>query len=116
MLAGWRRLSGGRRQQSVAQVCDSALADADHEPFQLPMLGAQFLEQVTSLAEQHGDEMDFHLIEKAGSDGALRGAGAVHEDVLSPAALACFAESRLDVVRVVNRRPCPWPSLERDDD
>jgi hypothetical protein len=58
----------------------------DTVPFEDPgvlldLLGTEVVEQTTSLAEEHGYDMELELVEQAGGERELRGRRAVDEHV-----------------------------------
>lgn len=75
---GWERATS--TPDAVVHVGDAIpLEDAGALEFDLP--GTQVVEQTTPLAEEHGDDIEFELVEKAGVQCELSDGGAVDEHV-----------------------------------
>jgi hypothetical protein len=64
------------------QVGDTGLPFEDPGALQLDVLGTEMVEETAPLAQERRDDMEFELVEDAGSERKLRGPGAVDEHVL----------------------------------
>jgi hypothetical protein len=64
-------------QRVLARMVDLRCTHLPDE-FQLDMLGREVIEQATATAEQHGDHVQFQLVDLAGAEQGLRRDGSVH--------------------------------------
>jgi hypothetical protein len=70
----------GQPANAVAQVQHTRPVQGT-EQFELDVVGRHALEQPTALPEQHGHQLQLHLVQQAGTKALLRGRGAVQQDV-----------------------------------
>ena len=68
------------RPHAVAQV-QHARPVQRPEQLELDVVGWQILEQPSALPEQHGYQLQLHLVQQPGPQARLRGRGAVQQDV-----------------------------------
>jgi hypothetical protein len=75
-----QRHRSARRSHAVAEVRHTRPVEVAEKP-ELDVIGRHVLEQPPPLPEQHGDQLQLHLVEQAGAAARLRCRCAVHEDV-----------------------------------
>jgi hypothetical protein len=86
--------------ESQSQVRDAGGIDHSDQ-LEFDVAAAEVFKQSPPLAEQHRDELDLHLVEQPGSQAALGDVGAVQQDVLRAAALACVTAASIPLVTKV---------------
>lgn len=74
------------------------------------MVWSQFVEQLPSPPEQHGDELDLHLIEQAGPQALPRRVGTVQHHVPVSGGGPGLSDARLDAVGDEPDVAGGWPS------
>ena len=73
-------MNNTRTGDAVAQVLHTRPVQGTDQ-LELDVFGRQVLEQPAALAEQHGHQVQLHLVQQAGAHALLRGRGAVQQDV-----------------------------------
>src|SRR5919109_1861101 len=99
------RIATSSAPHPVVHVGDTALALEDPGALELDLLGSEALEQTAPLAEEHGDDMELHLVEEPGGECELGDCGAVDEHVLVARGLLGLGHRDFDVRHVGDQRP-----------
>src|SRR6266542_1788059 len=89
---------------AVVHVGDAVLSLEDPGALEGDLLGREPLEQTSSLAEKHRDDMELDLVEDAGAERELCDSGAVHQHVLVPRGLFGLRHRARDVADVGHER------------
>src|SRR5918996_1320824 len=90
---------------AVVHVGDAVVSLEDPRALEGDLLGGEPVEQTSSLAEEHRNDMEFDLVEDAGAESELCDSGAVHQYVLPDGALFCLRHRTPDVAYVGHERP-----------
>jgi hypothetical protein len=92
----------GQPANAVAQVQHTRPVQGT-EQFELDVVGRHALEQPTALPEQHGHQLQLHLVQQAGTKALLRGRGAVQQDVAATGRGLGLRDAGFDAVGDVAR-------------
>src|SRR6266540_3008101 len=90
---------------AVVHVGDAALSLEDPGALEGDLLGREPVEQTSSLAEKHRDDMKLDLVEDAGAECELCDSGTVHQHVLVPRGLFGLRHRTRDAADVGHERP-----------